>query len=374
MKPLLILSLYLSFTISAIGQNPIDSGFTNRAEAKNIWVHGAKEGKWIEYVYGKGIVTSDTSKAIRYRLVIYKAGLANGMVRGYYKSGKLFAKLYYKKGKEEGVGKTYYESGVISEEVPFKKGKRNGIRKDYYDNGTLQEEVPYTKDKMNGMAKIYFIDGDISEEDPYKNDQLNGIAKVYSEEGGLKSEISFTNGKRNGIAKSYSTNKIVIQETPFIADKINGIVKKYYENGKLKSETRYTDDKISGAVKEYDGEGKLMGEPPEMDTAKEMAVRAFCVLESTNEPVDSVEILVYDVDDNSVVGTSVTNSTGYSKYVVVKKGKYYLNTKKEPYESMNMYIYYSMMGDGYAATLNFHMKNKPSGPLHDADGNILIIK
>jgi hypothetical protein len=46
MKPFLILILSLSFTISAIGQQ--DSGFTNKAEAKNEMVNGMKEGKWVE--------------------------------------------------------------------------------------------------------------------------------------------------------------------------------------------------------------------------------------------------------------------------------------------------------------------------------------
>lgn len=45
----LILILPPSLTLSAFGQTPPDSGFTNKAEAKNLMVNGLKEGKWIEY-------------------------------------------------------------------------------------------------------------------------------------------------------------------------------------------------------------------------------------------------------------------------------------------------------------------------------------
>ena len=53
MKPLLIVILSLSFAGTAFGQlTPMeypDSGFTNKAEAKNEMKDSLKEGKWVEY-------------------------------------------------------------------------------------------------------------------------------------------------------------------------------------------------------------------------------------------------------------------------------------------------------------------------------------
>jgi|GEM_PF-5475944 hypothetical protein len=50
MKPLLIIILSFSFTISALGQKPeySDTGFTNKAEAKNLIVNGKKERVYVQ--------------------------------------------------------------------------------------------------------------------------------------------------------------------------------------------------------------------------------------------------------------------------------------------------------------------------------------
>src|ERR1700728_4756526 len=47
---ILILSLFSSLTV--FGQQPEypDSGFTNKAEARNLIMNGKEEGKWCEYI------------------------------------------------------------------------------------------------------------------------------------------------------------------------------------------------------------------------------------------------------------------------------------------------------------------------------------
>jgi hypothetical protein len=48
MRGFLILIVAVLFSIAGFAQQ--DSGFTNKAEAKNLIVNGLKEGKWIEYM------------------------------------------------------------------------------------------------------------------------------------------------------------------------------------------------------------------------------------------------------------------------------------------------------------------------------------
>jgi hypothetical protein len=87
MNPLLSLILFLFVTLSAFGQT--DTGFTNKAEAKNLMVNGMKEGKWIEYIDADNLVTTNKQKAQCYRLIVYKNDVAYGKVREYTKDGKL---------------------------------------------------------------------------------------------------------------------------------------------------------------------------------------------------------------------------------------------------------------------------------------------
>ena len=107
MKPYLILILSLFFTITAFGQQAIpDSGFTNKAEAKNLMVNGLKEGKWCEYMNSQGIIIKDTQNAIYYCLVIYRSGILDGMVHEFnIANGRLEKEAPYSIGMENGIEK-----------------------------------------------------------------------------------------------------------------------------------------------------------------------------------------------------------------------------------------------------------------------------
>ncbi|MGP8216566.1 MAG: hypothetical protein ACLQQ4_13445 [Bacteroidia bacterium] len=105
----LIIFVSLLFTLTAMGQQGSlsDSGFTNKAEAKNLIVNGLKEGKWIEYYtfetktlnsnpykLGVHILTTDTN-APYYDLGVYKAGKLNGIVRYYQNKSNKYMFYHY---------------------------------------------------------------------------------------------------------------------------------------------------------------------------------------------------------------------------------------------------------------------------------------
>ena len=117
------------------------NGFTDKTEAKNELVNGIKEGKWIQYLDSAFNYTSDSIIAKSYMLTIYIKGEPTGIVRIYYKSGKLEGERTYS-------DKEYYKNGNIKEEANFKDTKLNGEDKEYFEDGKLKSDKTYINDSL----------------------------------------------------------------------------------------------------------------------------------------------------------------------------------------------------------------------------------
>ncbi len=192
MRIYLTLIIFILFSRNAFGQTPIDSGFTNKAEAKNLMVNGLREGKWVEY-RGDYVDSIDTLTA--YWLTVYKKGKYYGINRGYYKSGKMHIEASVKNDIADGTWKEYYENGKLKQEILFWHGLVHGIWKQYYENGNIEEESAYLSDSIDGKE--------------------NGINKEYYENGTLKLETSIKNGELNGLEKGYYRDGKIMYQTPF---------------------------------------------------------------------------------------------------------------------------------------------------------------
>jgi len=236
---LLSLAIFLSFSLTALGQDYPDSGFTNKAEAKNLMVNGKKEGKWCEYLLENGNKT--TSAVSSYcTLTIYKAGKPYGIEREYC-NGKLCTVMPYKNGVTNGTVKSYFEDGKLNYEAPFVDSIENGTEKDYYDNGKLKGEVIYANGKRNGIAKWYNKKGKLECQATYVNDSVtNGVVRDDCGENETEPEKRYyverpyVNGKENGLEKTFYDNGVLAEETPIKNGSVDGIVKKYNRyNGKL---------------------------------------------------------------------------------------------------------------------------------------------
>jgi antitoxin component YwqK of YwqJK toxin-antitoxin module len=162
MKPVFLI-LYFSFTLTAIGQTVPDnepkgtfhiamacddSGFTNKAEAKNLKVNGLKEGKWIEYFNSERKNIDNNVGAVYYCLAMYNAGKPCGLQRYYQMNGILREITPMNNGKRNGIVKDYYENGKILGTFPFKDGKIEGVVKTYYENGKLKSEETNINDSV----------------------------------------------------------------------------------------------------------------------------------------------------------------------------------------------------------------------------------
>ncbi|MGP8217184.1 MAG: toxin-antitoxin system YwqK family antitoxin [Bacteroidia bacterium] len=151
MKTKFILMLLFSTGIglTAFGQNPVDTGFTVKAEARNVLVSGLKEGKWIEYEDTvKGIhPTRNSNTAPLYRLAVYHFGKEHGIVRQYWRNGKLYSEITFMNGVENGEAKFYNDNGSLKVEYLYANGKKNGEGKEYDKNGKIKSETTYRNDR-----------------------------------------------------------------------------------------------------------------------------------------------------------------------------------------------------------------------------------
>jgi antitoxin component YwqK of YwqJK toxin-antitoxin module len=126
-----------------------DSGFINKAEAKNKMVNGKKEGKWVEQLKKGG----DTTKPF-YRLVVYKSGKLNGIARYYYANGTEYEEEAYTNGTRNGVTKEFDSRKHLVKETPYINDTINGVVKDFNADGSLKKETLYYKGK-EGISKSH---------------------------------------------------------------------------------------------------------------------------------------------------------------------------------------------------------------------------
>jgi antitoxin component YwqK of YwqJK toxin-antitoxin module len=294
-----LFTLFLSLTIATVyAKNPADSGFTNKAEARNQTVNGLKEGKWIEHMKFSVdkdeqihfTAVTDTNSPV-YFLTIYKNdkpfgiqhvcmrngavaivipyvnGEKNGVEKWYKQGGgnKLDFIVTYKDGQKDGVERHFNEDGSVSKELNYKNGElrlgdgTSGVKKTFYPNGKLWEEVPYNAEgKMDGLDKKYNEQGILIEVKPYVNGSEEGIEKMYTDSGTLLFEIPFKNNIQNGISTGYFPNGNISSENSLADGKQDGFSKSYFENGKIQSESYYSQGKLNGVYKSYYENGKLM--------------------------------------------------------------------------------------------------------------------
>src|SRR3989339_141547 len=92
---------------------------------------------WAFYNKGQEIA-KDTFNEQRNR--VFTGNVPDGIVKEYYKSGKLLLEFNFKDNKMNGLYKSYYEDGVLWQEKNYKDGKENGISRSYNEEGKLKEE------------------------------------------------------------------------------------------------------------------------------------------------------------------------------------------------------------------------------------------
>lgn len=180
--PALLLFMYVVLTSSLFAQE----GFTDKVEAKNEWVKGVKEGKWIEFnLYleqREGWHDIQTSEDREYRLLVYRGGIPVGIVREYQDGAYRETPLL--NGKKHGVGKTFI-GAELWKTTPYNNGLMHGIQY-VYAEGKVSDAIPYHNNVMHGIAKTFDLEtGKLTIETPYVNGKQQGLEKQYDAKGKL---------------------------------------------------------------------------------------------------------------------------------------------------------------------------------------------
>lgn len=118
-------------------------------------VNGKKEGKWVEFVNYEDSITAIDSNSAYFRLVVYKNGKPNGIIREYFYNGEpgnfygsIYCESTYINGLENGIRSIYHMAGWLRYEIPISNNKENGLEKEYYENGNTRSETKYSYGKV----------------------------------------------------------------------------------------------------------------------------------------------------------------------------------------------------------------------------------
>ena len=152
-------------------------------------------------------------------------------------------------------------SAWLEEKVLAKKGKpivKNGLIKSYYRNGKIDYEENWKGGKLHGVLKCYGADGILYLEETWENGKLHGERRSYDRKGKLKHINNWKEGKPNGVHKWYFADGKLYQEENWENGKLHGLHKLYYKKGNLNTEEEWIDGKLYGECKGYDENGDLI--------------------------------------------------------------------------------------------------------------------
>ncbi len=136
-----------------------------------------------------------------------------GIIKEYYKNGKVKSAIPYKGELLHGIRKEYYETGKFTVQIPYKNGLLDGTLKEYYRTGKLRYEIPFKNNILHGMFKAYYETGKEKYETPYVNGEKHGMGKIYNPTGKAR-KILFKEGTFNGtITIKSETGKTIIDIT-----------------------------------------------------------------------------------------------------------------------------------------------------------------
>jgi hypothetical protein len=102
--------------------------------------------------------------------------------------------------------KQYMTGDVLVKEVTFENGVRQGIMRSFYRDGRVRQSFWYEKGLREDSAKWYYETGEVFRSTPYKNDTADGIQKQYYRTGKLKAKMEFKKGLRTTFLEEYAPN------------------------------------------------------------------------------------------------------------------------------------------------------------------------
>lgn len=196
----------------------------------------------------------------------------HGVIKRYYKSGKLRNVTEVNNGIPHGSDKSYYENGNLETESTIVNGLLEGTVYRYYENGKLSKEIEFKNNALHGNYFAYREDGSILSVSEYKNDKSNGLHYQYHLNGSL-TIATYVDGILHGdyIIKYPGKVKHPTEHDPYeirvteskrtyLNNVLHGVFVEYYDNGVIQHFNIYDEGKSIGISKSYDRDFNITSE------------------------------------------------------------------------------------------------------------------
>jgi CHAT domain-containing protein/antitoxin component YwqK of YwqJK toxin-antitoxin module/Tfp pilus assembly protein PilF len=242
---------------------------------------GLKQGKWTILLDSTKTFTVDSTLVSHYRIINYKNGTPEGMVKEYnlngdfwegkvssdipfireglwtryYKTGKKRTEIRYQQNVAEGPAKWYYANGQVSSQATYVRGRENGLSIWYNENGTRQSEGFFEDNRKHGIHKWYFKNGNLFRSITFDHDVMTGEVRIYHENGKISEVLEYKNDQREGPFTSYDINGALIRKGTYKNNEIHGIFKGFYPSGGIKFIAQIEYGKRNGTIEHYDQDG-----------------------------------------------------------------------------------------------------------------------
>lgn len=247
---------YQNYSINAFGlenekkQNIGDWLFLTFDGALNVLGHynsiGQKTGEWLYFE-----PSGDTL-----RIINFKEDKADGPYT-IFKNGFKSEKGIYKNGMLNGEVIGYFPDGSVSVKYNYLNDKLNGVGLQYYNIGTIKNEYNFVNNDLDGLYKEYYPNKISSIICTYKAGKYIGNFKSFFEDGHVKNDINYNNGILEGIYLTYYRNGKTESEGKAIKGSVSGELNEYYSDGKLKNKSVFDENgKINGEEISFDHNGR----------------------------------------------------------------------------------------------------------------------
>jgi hypothetical protein len=100
--------------------------------------------------------------------------------------------------------KQYMSGDYLIKEVTFRNGVREGLMKSFYRSGRLRQEFTYRNGLRQDSAVWYYEEGQVFRTTPYIDDTIDGIQKQYYRIGKLKARLYYSKGYRTASLEEFT--------------------------------------------------------------------------------------------------------------------------------------------------------------------------
>ena len=190
------------------GNADIQYFYPNGQLEKRVNYVSTGEGATFEYQYPRR--TKDTI-VYESRMSTHNNGVANGVIKYYYPTGRIEKIEEYDKGIRNGKFYFYHRNGQVKEEGEYKLNCPIGTWQVWHENGQLASIFQYENCQLVDTTYSWYENGQLGEIRQFKYGLPSGETKVFYDDGSLKATGNykvFENEKSEEVLRKEALEKI----------------------------------------------------------------------------------------------------------------------------------------------------------------------